>query len=349
MRPGLPVEQVLEAGVGVEAQVMRGNQVLATDVPIKDVSVDWTEDSKSPESVKFTSPLSWLPADPIDPLNNFGQRVQIVSLMQHAGQTVRTSLGWFQIASWDKADDGVKVTAAGLWQVLIDNPMNWPSSPPAGATVASELRRLCSFGNEAGLPVILDGVADSPVDRTLQWGTDRAGAVTDLCAAYGLACKVQPDGYLHVFQVPDGARPVAHYTARDLLLEVSKTSTPRRPNRWTVTGGTDGQKKFHGRARHDSFPFEPAGYGIVNARSEVAAATSQAQVDKAAVDAMKADLYVASTRSFEMVTDPRIEGSDVISVVTEGGEPIVGRVTGYSMSLDDPSSRMRVDVEELQW
>ena len=36
MRPGLPVEQVLEAGVGVEAQVMRGSQVLATDVPIKD-------------------------------------------------------------------------------------------------------------------------------------------------------------------------------------------------------------------------------------------------------------------------------------------------------------------------
>ena len=87
----------------------------------------------------------------------------------------------------------------------------------------------------------------------------------------------------------------------------------------------------------------------MNARSEVSSATSQAQVDKAAVDAMKADLYVASTRSFEMVTDPRIEGSDVISVVTEGGEPIVGRVTGYSMSLDDPSSRMRVDVEELQW
>ena len=116
-----------------------------------------------------------------------------------------------------------------------------------------------------------------------------------------------------------------------------------------MSGGTDGQKKFLGRVRNDAFPFEAAGYGVVNACSEVAAATSQAQVDKAALDAMKADLYVASTRSFEMVTDPRIEGTDVISVITEGGEPLVGRVTGYSKRLGDPGARMRVGVEELQW
>ena len=58
---------------------------------------------------------------------------------------------------------------------------------------------------------------------------------------------------------------------------------------------------------------------------------------------------VVEARSFEIVADPRLELGDVIGAVTEAGEHVVGRVVAVSVVLDDPGSRMRVDVEALLW
>jgi hypothetical protein len=352
MRSGLPVDQILEAGVGVEVNVARGGRVLAVNVPVKDVTLDWSSNASIAGSLSFLAPLDWEPTEPKSPLNNFGQRVQVFALMESRGTVTRTEIGWFQIASWAPESGNLKVTAVDLWTVLVDSPADLGSSPPAGATLLSELQRLCNIGDGASLPVILDGVANVTVPRTLQWGVDRAAAVTDLCTAYGLQCGVRPDGYLHVWPIRDGRSPVIHYTAADLLQAAPRASMPRRPNRFTVVGSSgsgDDAQRWIAKVSTDSDPYEPAGYGIVTSRTELSSATSQAQVNAATQQAMRDALSVAETRSLELVLDPRIEAGDIISLITDEGEPLTGRITDYSMTLDDPSKTMRVDMEVLAW
>jgi len=127
---------------------------------------------------------------------------------------------------------------------------------------------------------------------------------------------------------------------------------PRRPNRFTVVGSSgsgDDAQRWIAKVSADSDPYEPSGYGIVTSRTELSSATSQAQVNQAAQQAMRDALSVAETRSLELVLDPRIEAGDIISLITDEGEPLTGRITDYSMTLDDPSKTMRVDMEVLAW
>jgi hypothetical protein len=354
MRPGLPVDQILEAGVGVRVNVSRGGRVLATSVPAQDVTLDFTSDSTTPATLTFIAPAEWEPKNPGDPLNNFGQRVQVIALMEHRGQVTETEIGWFQISAWSHQSDGtVKITAVDLWTLLVDNQMGLASSPPSGATLRSELQRFCVFEDGvAGIPVVLDGVDDFTIDRTLQWGVERHTNVADLCAVYGLDYAVRPDGCLHVSPTRGGSEPDVLYTANDLLAEVSRESTDRRANRFIVVGssGSGGDaKKYVGTAAINTFPFEPEGYGVVTSRQELSSATSQALATQAAQQALRDSLYVAESRSIEIVSDPRIEKGDILALVAADGEALTVRVMSGSITYDDPSKTMRIDVEVLQW
>ena len=63
---------------------------------------------------------------------------------------------------------------------------------------------------------------------------------------------------------------------------------------------------------------------------------------------MAASLAASEARALQIVTDPRLELGDVVDVrVTHlnSSEALRGRVTGYSMTLDDPAQVMRVDIE----
>lgn len=346
MRPG-PVPSGA-SGVGVRVASMRGSQVLATDIPAQDVVVDWTRDRVVPTQITFVAPLDWLPTDPMDPLANFGQRVHITSLVEVGGVVHEVAVGWFLVTAWSESDDVVQVTALDLMQLLEDDPMVWPSSPPSGATLRTELQRLA--GDH--LPVILDGVADVPVSSTLQWDTSRTTSIQDLCTSHGLEYGVKPDGYLHVWAARDGSAPVATFRASDLLVDAPRSSLDRRPNRWTVVGSVgdgDDATQVAVTLGTDVPPFEPSAYGVVRSRTELSGASSRAAVQDAARLAMVSAQIVSQTRSLQIVADPRLEGGDVIGVTTDAGETFVGRVVAYSLPLDDPAGQMRVDVEVLEW
>mgnify|MGYP000862260413 CR=1 FL=1 len=353
MRPG-PSDLRGSVGVGARVSVMRGRDVLAVDVPVVDVVVDATRDRVVPIQVTYTAPRDWVPTDPLSPLNNFGQRSRVVAVLDVNGTPAEVELGWFQHTAWEESDDGVQVTCLDLMQTLVENPLTWPSSPPSGATVLSELRRLCSMDSGTGLPVILES-GNASVPRTTQFGTDRAENIKDLCDSYGLDYAVKPDGYLHAWAKRDGRDPVAHYSAVDLgtpgtagvLLSAPRKSQDRRPNRWTVVGG--GDSKRSATVSTTQAPYEPTAYGIVNARYELSQAGSQAQVTKAAESYQRDATITSETRSLEIPADPRLEIGDVISAETDTGEMLVGRVAAYSLPVDDASARMRVDVERLLW
>jgi hypothetical protein len=350
MRPGPSIDELKRTGVGARINVVRGGRVLAVDVPVTDVQEDWTASRSVPTQVTFLAPPDWVPKDALDPLNNYGQRVQLISLAETSRGTVETEIGWFQISTWEIQDDGVQVTCLDLLQVLAENDMTWPSSPPSGATLRSELQRLCTIRSDFALPVVLD-VADRSIPRTFQWGTDRLENVADLCESYGLTYAVKPDGCLHAWSIPDGSSPVAHYTAKDLLIDAPRKAKERIANVYTVVGGQedDAANRYSASVSNTASPYDPAGYGVVTQRTALDSATSQAQVLTAAQTRMRTALAATETRSLEVVMDPRLEGMDVISCITDEGEPIVGRVTAYSRSHTDPSASMRVDVEVLLW
>lgn len=355
MRPS-PSDLRGSVGVGARVEVVRGREVLAVSVPVVDVVVDATRDRVVPTQLTYTAPRDWVPEHELSPLNNFGQRSHLSMVLDVDGTSTTVEIGWFLHTAWEEQDDGVQVTCVDLMQTLVENPLTWPSSPPSGATVLSELRRLCSMESGTGLPVILES-GNASVPRTTQYGTDRAENIKDLCDSYGLDYAVKPDGYLHVWARRDGRDPVAHYSARDLgtpgtsgvLLDAPRKSQDRRPNRWTVVGSGDGDAQWSSTVSSTQAPYEPTAYGIVNARYEMNQAGSQAQVTKAAESYQRDATITSETRSLEIPADPRLELGDVISAETDTGEMLVGRVAAYSLPVDDPSARMRVDVETTQW
>lgn len=359
MRPG-PSDLRGSVGVGARVSVMRGRDALAVDVPVTDVVVDATRDRVVPIQVTFTAPRDWVPTHPLSPLNNFGQRSHVSAVLDVDGDPRTVEIGWFLHTAWEESNDGVQVTCVDLMQTLVDNPLDQPSSPPAGASILSELRRLCAGESGTGLPVVLDDPVDRSVPRTTQYGTDRAENVRDLLESYGLEASVKPDGYLHVWRRRDGRKPVAHYSAKDLgtpgtagvLLDAPRKSQERRPNHWTVVGtqgSGDDEQVWVAKTKATQPPYDVAGYGIVRARYEMNQATSQSQVTAAAQTYQRNAMVTSETRSLEIAADPRLELGDIISAETDTGEMLTGRVVAYSLPVDDPSARMRVDIEVLKW
>jgi hypothetical protein len=359
MRPG-PSDLRGSVGVGARVEVVRGREVLATDVPVQDVVVDATQDRVVPTQLTYTAPRDWVPEHELSPLSNFGQRSHVSMVLDVDGTPATVEIGWFLHTAWEEQDDGVQVTAVDLMQTLVDNPLDQPSSPPSGASLLGELRRMCAGESGTGLPVVLDDPVDRSVPRTTQYGTNRAENVRDLCESYGLEYAVKPDGYLHVWARRDGRKPVAHYSAKDLgtpgtagvLLDAPRKSQDRRPNRWTVVGtqgSGDDEQVFVAKASATQPPYDIAGYGIVRARYEMNQATSQAQVTAAAQTYMRNAMITSETRSLEIPADPRLELGDIISAQTDTGEMLTGRVTAYSLPVSEPDARMRVDVGVLKW
>lgn len=353
MRPGPSTEALTgPVAVGARIDVHLGRTVVALDVPCEDVQIDWSSDRVVPGKLTYECPASWVPESPASPLNNYGQRSHVVAILETQDGRDEVDLGWWQHQSWEEDTSGkVKVEALDLLQLLEQDPMAWPSSPPRGATVLSEAQRLAGT-----LPVVLDpGTPNPRVPESTQWGHSRTEAIRDLCHPRGINWAVKADGCLHLWAQTTARNPVARYTGRDMLIEAPRKSKERRPNRWVTVGSPQQSNdkkpavKWTGTATAASWPYEPAIYGWVTERKEINSADSRATVHKAALTNMETDLSAASKRSVEIAADPRLEAGDVIAVHTDAGEVIVGKVVAYSLPVDKPAGQMRVDMEELAW
>lgn len=351
MRPG-PDVSALAGRVGVthRVDVVRGSRTLALDLPCWGVVLEATASKVVPEQLRLSAGPELVPADPLDPLNSYGQRAHVWQVLDVAGDQTEVDLGWYQLDSWDEQGDGaVAVTAYGLGIRLDEDPMVWPSSPRPGARLLEEAQRLA--GDH--LPVILDdGVSNVVLPEGLAWGRSRTEALRDLCLSLGLVWRVGVDGYLHISRHRTDSRRIdARYSGRDLLLGAPRTGAREgRANRLTVVGqdGTgDDATKHASTAALTVSPFD-ADYGVVREITELSGTTSRVEVQAAASRAASDAAMRAGTRSLEIVADPRIELGDVLGVTTDEGEHVVGRVDGYSLPVSAGGS-MRVDVGVLAW
>lgn len=198
----------------VRVDVWRGDELLAEDVPVESGELVETLDGNVPEAVTLNVPArdprtgrSWVPAAPLDPLNSYGQRLHVTYL---AGRPdglgeVAIPLGWYLIDSWEADQWTVTVTGAGLLALVETDKLEQPTSPPAGATFQSEVRRLLNNT----LPLrFADGLpANRAVPRALAWQDERLGAIRELLDAWPADCYVSESGELTIVPVPETAGP----------------------------------------------------------------------------------------------------------------------------------------------
>ena len=373
MRPG-PTTAALAGAmrVGARVHVIRGGRVIATDVPVRDVTLEYTskDDRDVPAQVTYTAPEDWTPVASTDPLACYGQR-SLVSMVYQGddGVDVEVPLGQYLHTTYESTDDGVQVTAVDLMQTLVEDPMAWPSSPPKGATLRSEMQRLAGH-----LPVVLDdGVVNSSVPRTSQWGTSRVDALRSLAASKGVGLRVGSDACLHAYPIRDASRvDVLCEDGGTLISAEAPEVAGRIPNRWVATGTVSVEsevktetKDAKGKVKTstkkvtkehkvtatriaDSAPYDHASYGWVTELVEVSSADSDAAVGAAADKAMREALAGVATRTINIVPDARLEVGDIVGVVTSS-ESFAGRVSAYSLPVSDPSGSERVDLQLLEW
>lgn len=345
MRPGPSLKDLLgPVKVGVQVRVTRGRQTLAENLPASNARLEYASDRVVPGRLTYDLPASWAPAHPLAPANNYGQRSEVTISFETGGRVYETPLGQFIHESWGPVSgDTFTVEALDLMQIPECDPMVWPSSPPEGATLISEMQRLATLR----LPVKSDLYRDPIIQRGSQWGTSRTEAIRDLAASQGVEYGVKADGCLHVWK-PDnaGLKPAAYYTGKDLLVEAPATGFARRPNRFLAVGKKD-KEEWVAWADRAGVPFDKD-YGVITQREEISAPEAYKDVQAAANKAMRESMGALKKRSLGIVPDPRLEAGDVIGISTPAGEEIVGRVVAYSLPLGGEEP-MRVDLEEFTW
>jgi Domain of unknown function (DUF5047) len=158
-----------------------------------------------------------------DPLNAYGQEINIQMAITGSGVTVTEplSIGWYVISEgtteelWTRNDSGVwrsggaEIVLTGLdrMQFLADARFLSPSQPLVDATVFSEITRLVN--DLVPLGVFDDILVDRTVPASLVYEDDRVAALALLAASIGAEIHVNSDGALDV-AVPTqyGATPV---------------------------------------------------------------------------------------------------------------------------------------------
>ena len=142
-----------------------------------------------------------------EPLSAAGSRLQ-VSFVCGAGTV---DLGWYAIstnapteqwrvagpvAQWVAAGASIPVTADDLTLLISDEPFLASETPPAGATVISEVRRLLT-----GIcPVaVADGVVDGPVPSSIVYKDERLPPVFDLVKSINCRYRMNGAGQLEIY------------------------------------------------------------------------------------------------------------------------------------------------------
>ena len=345
MLPGPTLKQLTQSlSVGARVSVHRGKTTLVQDLPVQDVVLDATSARTVRRQLSFTTTSDFVPTNPLDRVNNFGHRVHVWMVLEDLqGVRFEVDLGWFLIEAWSENTTAqtMEVQAVDLLRLVETDVAAWPSSPPKNQRLRAEIQRL------AGTTLaVVTTAPDTPVDPELQFQTDRLNNLTDLCLAYGLDYGMRPDGFLHVWPFRDTV--VETYQAT--ILSAPRESVKRKPNRWLAVGSkTEGsgdkakETRWSFEAKNTVEPYGPD-YGIVRDRIEVSSATSQPMVTNAANTQMKKDAKVFGFRSYEIVPDPRLELGDTAMFITEHDKTL-GRVVAFSLPLDRPDGRQRVDVE----
>lgn len=347
-----PIVTVIESWLGPSQ--------LAAHVPITAGRVAFDDTAVVKGRLTLTVPAHtpgqrWDPAgNPLAPLGAYGQRLHLrTGIGYPTGELELLDLGWYLITGWRRDEDQatVAVEALDLAQLVLDDRLTAPSSPPPGATFASEFGRLLAGILPVSIPA---GFPDRPIASTVVWERDRDKALADLCDAWPARWYVGDDGAAHVAATYG---PVSETTPPDLTLTDGAAGTVTARARGAQRGALFNRIVVDGKAPDDATPRPHAVAEITSASSPIRAAgpygrvtrfyasdlvTSQAQADDAAASMLVRYASAGRTEPVRAVPDPSIQLGDVTRVLTQDGDRYTARVEHITLPLTARDGPMEV-------
>jgi hypothetical protein len=338
--------------------------VIAESIPIDGGSLTETGDQFVPETLNLSVPRvdnlgrKWRPTDHLSPLAQYGQRLYVShGIVRGDGSLLDLGLGWFAVQDWDCDRENVNVTAVGLGQVLADSGLVTSTSPPAGATFASEIPRLV----DGLLPVSVDAaLVDRAVPPNMAWQDDRVAALVELLTAWPARSYVDEQGVL-VVTTPYSSTDPAELTLVELGgTVVSNTDSGTRqglPSLIIAKGedaGTTNRAPVVAYAA-DTDPSSPTfidRYGIKSETFSSPLLTTQAQALKAASTRLANTRRQARTIPVTTIPDARLrpgvrvdfQRAERVGKRVEYGELVRCRIVASELPLVADGGAQRLEL-----
>lgn len=148
---------------------------------------------------------------------------------------------------WVRGGQTIQIVAADMLSQVADEKLTTPTSPPAGATVRSEVGRLL-----AGIVPVGRWTSTRAVPRSLTYDEhDRLGIVLSLCRVAGLVPWIDRAGVLQA--IPATGSGARWRVPMDALIEcLPGGGRDGIRNGWVVTSETDSQQPLRGQALEDA-------------------------------------------------------------------------------------------------
>jgi Domain of unknown function (DUF5047) len=297
--------------------------------------------------------------NPAAPLAAYGQRLHVYTGTQYPnGARELLDHGWYLTTGWKRDEDGgaVGIEAISLAQLIADDRLTAPSSPPAAATYVSEFTRIV-----AGiLPVVIDpGLADRAIGTTTWvWDRDRDKALADLCAAWPARWYVGDDAAVHAaapYPPIAGQTPVLELTDGAAGTVVGRARAAQRGALYN-TVVVDGKTPDSGAAgphavSQNTDPASPiradGPYGKVVRFYASDLITTQPQAHTTADTMLQTWSVAGRVEQVTCVPDPSLQLGDIVRVYTSDGDAHTGRVTAMTVPLtpDDGAMSLTIGVE----
>lgn len=335
--------------------------LLAESIPLDSGTLTETGDQAVPEVLQLTVPLkdaqgnAWRPRESTDPLSHHGQRLYLLhNVIRGDDSILPVALGWYAIQDWDVSGAEVTVTANGLLQLLADKQLYTSTSPPAGATFASEIPRLV----ESLLPVSIDAaLVDRAVPANMAWQDDRIDAIQQLLTAWPARMYVDDQGVLNVTTPYDDTE-----AAEVTLLEyggtvVDSTDGGSRQSLPSVIVATGEDATSANRApvvgyAADTNPSSPTFVGTYGEKTEKLSSpllTTAAQAEKAARTRLATSKRQGRTIPVNTVPDARLRPGvrvdfQTADLVTGQGPLLRCRILSSVLQLTGDGGAQRLEL-----
>lgn len=326
----------------VRASSWLAGQLLADEVPIAAGSEDGDRSLSVPERVILTVPkrsagVDWTPTTDEHPLAANGQTLQ-VSLGVGKGLD---GVEWFQraellIVETTEQDETVTVTCAGLL-ALVDEAKFVAAFQPSGL-ITQTLRALLE-------PAVTVDLTAAPADRsvpvsTINWDSDRLGAVYELLDAWPADLRMHAQGYAQIVEDVAPTVAVRSFTNGTGGTVVTAAGTSTRDGGFNVvvaTGYAADGSEVRGVAYVTDGPWAygagpanplPVPFGYASPLL-----TTNAQCTAAAATVLRRKMRQAVLRRYTITCppDPTLQLGDAVAITTEHVTALLCTVEGLTL------------------
>lgn len=353
MRDGIP-DEVVESthGVSVQVESVRGDEVLADDLPLFSGVLDVTYDNNVPALLDLRFPPDLMPRSPFDPLAPFGQRLRLSQVLAVGPEEHPISLGEYLVTETRLEDGQTVVRAQGLEYLVLDARLTSPFKP--SSTYAATLRALCRGIIDVDVnPALADRSLASSV--TEEWADDeeRMNLLRSLERSWPATFVVDDDGILVAKPRPTVGTPVRSWVHGEASAYVTVGVGATREEVYNAyvqkyekpDGTPDQQWAF------DNDPASPTYYyGPYGQRPRFAFApgiTTAAQALSAARAGLRRELRRTTRITVDAPPDPRVETWDTVAVTLEDGQTFTGLVTDIGLPLTAGDGPARYIIGEV--